>query len=248
MSGPALEPTGGTEGDDEHSSSGDIGVPRHIPRGVQGKHSRIHWSPSIHIHSLGVQGKHSRRPRSPSIHIHSWGVQGKHSRRPRSPSKHIHSWGVQGKHSWIHWSPSIHIHSWGVQGKHSAGDLGVPRHIPREVQGKHSRRPRSPSKHILSLGVQGIHPRRPWSPYTYPFFRSSRYTLQDILESLSISLLWEFKIYTPGHLGVPLHILSLGVQDIHSRTPWSSSPYPFLVKFNVYIPGHLGVHIHILSW
>ncbi len=42
MSGPALEPTGGTERDDEYSSSGDIRVPRHISRGVQGKYTRRH--------------------------------------------------------------------------------------------------------------------------------------------------------------------------------------------------------------
>ena len=42
MSGPALEPTGGTERDDEYSSSGDIRVPRHISRGVQSKYTRRH--------------------------------------------------------------------------------------------------------------------------------------------------------------------------------------------------------------
>ena len=48
MPGSALEPTGGTERDDEHSSSGDLGVPRHITRGVQGIHSRRPWGPLPH--------------------------------------------------------------------------------------------------------------------------------------------------------------------------------------------------------
>ena len=78
----------------------------------------------------------------------------------------------------------------------SSGDLGVPRHITR--------------------GVQGIHSRRPWSPLAHPS-GSLRYTLQETFKSISISL-EEFKVYTPGDLGVPLHI-PRGVQGIHSRRP-----------------------------
>ena len=170
MPGSALEPTGGTERDDEHSSSGDLGVPRHITRGVQGIHSRRPWGPLPH---------------------------------PSGSSRYTLQETLE--------SLSISLGEFKVN---TPRDLEVPCHISRGVQGKHSR--------------------RPWSISPYPS-GSSRYTLQDTLESLAIFILLELNVLTPGCLGDQLDISFLGkVQWYTLQDALEILEISFLGKFQWY--------------